>query len=263
MSNVDVSFFRDNDFSTVDKRLSLPKMDSFSLSPGNAKNFHVACFVPGQKGGPGFGKIFTYPNFHPEKDVVASKSFFQSDRMDVEWSSCGRMALMLTQSEVDKTGGSYYGKQQLHFANAANGETAMVQLAKDGPIYSVRWSPAEPEFCVVYGYMPAKATLYSSKCEKVFDYGTGPRNTVIFNPQGNLLLLGGFGNLRGAIEVWAVKEKKRVSEFEATDSTDIRWSPGDGQRILTSTCAPRLRQGNGYKVVCFIWNGNTFFFNDH
>ena len=210
----------------------------------------MACFVPGQKGGPGFGKIFTYPNFHPERDVVAPKSFFQSDRMEVVWSTCGRMCLMLTQSEVDKTGGSYYGKQQLHFANAANGDTAMVQLAKEGPIYSVRWSPALPEFCVVYGYMPAKATLYNAKCEKCFDFGTGPRNTALFNPQGSLLLLGGFGNLRGAIEVWAIKDKKRVSQFEATDSTDIRWSPRDGQRILTSTCAPRLRQGNGYKVRC-------------
>ncbi len=99
-ANNEAHFYKDNDFATVDKRLSLPKMDSFSLSPGHSNNCHVACFVPGQKGGPGFGKVYTHPNFHPEKDVVASKSFFQSDKMDVEWSSCGRMCLMLTQSEV-------------------------------------------------------------------------------------------------------------------------------------------------------------------
>jgi len=156
--------------------------------------------VPGQKGGPGFGKLYAFPNFHPEKDVVASKSFFQADRMETEWSHDGKMALLLTQSEVDKTGASYYGKQQLHFI-AANGDTAMVQLAKDGPIYSIGWSPTGNEFFVVYGYMPAKATLFSHKCEKLFDFGTGPRNTALFNPQGSMLLLGGFGNLRGAIEV--------------------------------------------------------------
>ena len=38
--------------------------------------------------------------------------------------------------EVDKTGASYYGKQQLHFMSCG-GDTAMVQLAKEGPIYSV------------------------------------------------------------------------------------------------------------------------------
>ncbi len=134
----------------------------------------------------------------------------------------------------------------------------MVQLAKEGPVYSIAWSPSAAEFCVVYGYMPAKATLYSAKnCEKSFDFGTGPRNTALFNPQGNLLLLGGFGNLRGAIQVWSLKDKKQVSDFEAAASTDIRWSPQDGQRILTSTCAPRLREGNGFKV--FHYTGSLLY----
>lgn len=76
--NNEVAFFKDNNFASIEKRLSLSKMDSFSLSPGGDKSqYHIVCFVPGQKGGPGFGKLFTYPNFNPEKDVVASKSFFQ------------------------------------------------------------------------------------------------------------------------------------------------------------------------------------------
>jgi len=44
-----------------------------------------------------------------------------------------------------------------------------------------------------------------------------------------------------------LKDKKKVCGFEATDSTDIRWSPC-GQLVLTSTCAPRLRQANGHRV---------------
>ena len=44
-------------------------------------------------------------------------------------------------------------------------------------------SPAASQFCVVYGYMPAKATLFNKKCEAVFDFGTGPRNLALFNPQ--------------------------------------------------------------------------------
>ena len=43
----------------------------------------------------------------------------------------------MTQSEVDKTGASYYGKTQLHYVDW-EGDTAMVQLAKEGPIYSGR-----------------------------------------------------------------------------------------------------------------------------
>ena len=70
---------------------------------------------------------------------------------------------------------------------------------------------------------------------------------ALFNPQGSLLMLGGFGNLRGNIEIWNIEGKKSVATFEAPDSTDVKWSP-EGQHILTSTCAPRLRMSNGFKV---------------
>ena len=89
--------------------------------------------------------------------------------------------------------------------------------------------------------------MYSINAEPVYDFGTGPRNSVIFNPQSTLLMIGGFGNLRGHIQMWDVAGKVLVSEFDAPDSTDVKWCP-DGQRLLTSTCAPRLRMGNGYKV---------------
>jgi len=47
---------------------------------------HVVSFVPAQKGGPAFGKLFAHPRFNPDKDVIASKSFFNVDKMDAEWS---------------------------------------------------------------------------------------------------------------------------------------------------------------------------------
>jgi len=87
----------------------------------------------------------------------------------------------------------------------------------------------------------------NKKCEKVFDFGTGARNTALFNTQGTLLLLGGFGNLRGTIEIWDIEGKKSVATFEAADSTEVKWGP-DGQHILTATCAPRLRVSNGFKI---------------
>jgi len=57
-------------------------------------------------------------------------------------------------------------------------------LKKKGPIYQIEWSPDSEFFCAVYGFMPAKATLYDNKGNIKFDYGTGPRNTCHFNPQG-------------------------------------------------------------------------------
>ena len=77
--NNEVVVYKKGDYANVDKRLSIAKMDSFSASPNGTKAYPVVCFIPGQKGGPGFGKMFVYPNFNAEKDVVANKSFFQSD----------------------------------------------------------------------------------------------------------------------------------------------------------------------------------------
>lgn len=119
--------------------------------------------------------------------------------------------------------------------------------AKSGPIYDVVWNSNSTEFCAVYGFMPAKATIFNLKCDPVFDFGTGPRNAAYYSPHGHILVLAGFGNLRGQMEVWDVKNYKLISKPVASDSTYFAWCP-DGEHILTATCAPRLRVNNGYKI---------------
>jgi len=245
MVNNEVQFYENQDFETIAYKLHLAKVQDFSLSPTTAKQAHLVSYVPGAKGQPSFCRLYQYPLF-AEHQVIANKSFFQADSVDMTWNNPGTAVLLLTQSEVDKTGGSYYGKQQLHYMST-KGDTTMVGLAKEGPIYSTAWSPSGNLFAVVYGFMPAKATMYDLKGEPVFDFGTGPRNEAIFNPQSSLLMIGGFGNLRGKIEMWDVEKKVMVSTFDAPDSTNVSWCP-DGQRFLTTTTAPRLRVGNGYKI---------------
>lgn len=95
--------------------------------------------------------------------------------------------------------------------------------------------------------MPAKATVFNLKCDPVFDFGTGPRNAAYYSPHGHILVLAGFGNLRGQMEVWDVKNYKLISKPVASDSTYFAWCP-DGEHIVTATCAPRLRVSNGYKI---------------
>ncbi len=95
--------------------------------------------------------------------------------------------------------------------------------------------------------MPAKATVFNHKCESVFDFGTGPRNAAFYSPQGHILVLAGFGNLRGLMEVWDVKKYKQVSKPQAEDTTHFFWCP-DGEHIATATCSPRLRVSNGFKI---------------
>ncbi|XP_006813202.1 eukaryotic translation initiation factor 2A-like [Saccoglossus kowalevskii] len=245
--NNEIHFFEGNNFDTIAKKLHIQKVSDFQLSPGDMP-CKVAAYVPGSKGAPSFVRIFKYPNLEGPGAALANKSFFKADRVTMLWNKRGRDLLVITTVDVDKTGASYYGEQTLHYLST-NGETCAVPLAKKGPIYSVDWNPNSSDFCVVYGFMPAKATLYNLKCDPVFDFGTGPRNTVYFNPQGNIICLAGFGNLRGNMEFWDRKQLNMVSEMQASDSTSFEWCP-DGVHILTSTCAPRLRVGNGFK----IWN---------
>lgn len=85
-------------------------------------------------------------------------------------------------------------------------------VGKEGPIYNVQWSPKNHEFCVVYGFMPAKATIFNLKCEPAFELGTGAINSIYYNPHGNILLLGGFGNLRGQIALWDAVGRKKIGK---------------------------------------------------
>ncbi|XP_026227202.1 eukaryotic translation initiation factor 2A [Anabas testudineus] len=243
--NNELHFFENNDFNTIANKLHMQKVSDFELSPGGQPS-KVAVYVPGSKGAPSFVRLYQYPVLGGPSAALANKSFFKADRVTMQWNKKASAVLVTASTEVDKTGASYYGEQTLHYL-AVNGETALVQLPKNGPIYDVAWSPNSAEFCVVYGFMPAKATIYNLKCDPVFDFGTGPRNAAYYSPQGHILVLAGFGNLRGQMEVWDVKKYKQVSKPEAPDATHFSWCP-DGEHVVTATCSPRLRVSNGYKI---------------
>ncbi|XP_061683186.1 eukaryotic translation initiation factor 2A isoform X2 [Syngnathoides biaculeatus] len=241
----ELHFFEDNDFNVIANKLHVQKISNFELSPGSHP-FKVCVYVPGNKGLPSFVRVFQYPQFGGPGAALATKSFFKADRVNMLWNKKASAVLVTASTEVDKSGASYYGEQTLHYLHVG-GETALVQLPKNGPIYDVAWSPNSSEFCVVYGFMPAKATVFNLKCDPVFDFGTGPRNAVYYSPQGHILVLAGFGNLRGQMEVWDAKKYKQVSKCQAPDATHFSWCP-DGEHVVTATCAPRLRVGNGFKV---------------
>ncbi|CAG9854846.1 unnamed protein product [Phyllotreta striolata] len=242
--NTDVVFYEDLNFERIVARINSFKVASYKISP-NIGVYFILCYTPGTPGQPSFGRLFKYPSFEATQSI-ANKSFFQADKVEFIWNAKGNNALILTSTEVDKTGGSYYGKQGLHYIGL-NGQTSFINLSKEGPIYSVEWSPKNHEFCVVYGFMPAKATIFNLKCEPVFELGSGPKNSIHYNPHGNILLLGGFGNLRGHIELWDTNNWKKISNLDAPDTTMLHWA-ADGQHFLTATTAPRLRISNGFRI---------------
>jgi len=106
--------------------------------------------------------------------------------------------------------------------------------------------------------MPSKTTLFSHQCKPIADFGTAPRNTLRWSPNGRLLCIGGFGNLQGDMDFWDPKTVKKVGTANASNSSFCEWSP-DGKYFLTAILTPRLRVDNGFK----LWNHEgTFIYGE-
>lgn len=119
---------------------------------------------------------------------------------------------------------------------------------KEGPIHDVSWSPNSEEFGVVYGYMPAKITIFNSRAQSKHDFSLGPRNTILFSPNGRFVLIAGFGNLAGQLDIYDLeKDYTKLATIEASNTSVCEWSP-DGKHILTATTSPRLRVDNGVRI---------------
>lgn len=104
------------------------------------------------------------------------------------------------------------------------------------------------EFGVVYGYMPAKTTIFNKMANPVHNLPLGPRNTILFSPHGRFVAVAGFGNLQGQMDVYdRDRNMYKLTTIEASNSSFCEWSP-DGQHILTATTSPRLRVDNGVKI---------------
>ena len=119
---------------------------------------------------------------------------------------------------------------------------------KEGPIHDVTWSPNSKEFGVVYGYMPARATIFNERAVATHEFPLKPRNTILFSPHARFVLVAGFGNLAGQMDIYDLeKGYQKVTTIEATNPSVCEWSP-DGRHILTATTSPRLRVDNGVRI---------------
>ncbi|KAF5387019.1 hypothetical protein D9615_002066 [Tricholomella constricta] len=226
----------------VDK-LKVEGSTSVSLSPG--LNPSVAVFVAEKKGAPASIKIYGLLTLAGAP--TCQKSFFKADRAQIKWNTLGTQVLLLTQTEVDNSNKSYYGETGMYLLSAAGNFDCRITLDKEGPIHDFAWSPNSKEFGVVYGYMPAKTMLFDQRVRTLHDFGASPHNTILFNPQGRLVLLGGFGNLAGKIDVFDRRTLRKVCTIDAPNTSHCEWSP-DGRFILTATLSPRLRVDNGVKI---------------
>ncbi|EUB61215.1 Eukaryotic translation initiation factor 2A [Echinococcus granulosus] len=251
----EIQFYVDNNLGGKPaKRLTLKGMRHCSLSK-SPRNRHLAVYTPGEKSTPATVYIYAWRN--GDCVPVANKSFFRADTVSFHWSDIGTSLLVLTSTKMSEN--SYYGEQMLHFLTTTkSGDSATVPMPRSGPIHQVLWRPSgglhdrpsDEQFVICQGSLPSSVLVFNIKCEKLYSLGTGPWNQVYFNPQGSLLLAGGFGSLDGSVTVWDYKSQHRICEFSARNTTYLSWLP-DGEHIVTATTTPRLRIDNGWTVWHF------------
>lgn len=96
--------------------------------------------------------------------------------------------------------------------------------------------------------MPAKTTLFNIRADATHSFALGPRNTILFSPHGRFVLVAGFGNLAGQMDIYDLeKDRTKICTIEASNASVCEWSP-DGKHILTATTSPRLRVDNGVRI---------------
>ncbi|XP_043706732.1 eukaryotic translation initiation factor 2A [Telopea speciosissima] len=250
----EIKFFDAGDFSKgIINRLRLPGIAAFELSKMPAS--HVAAFVPESKGIPASVQIFACGG-ESQAQPVARRSFFRCSTVQLIWNYGSTGLLVVAQSDVDKTNQSYYGESKLNYLTTDGTHEGLVPLRKEGPVHDVQWSASGSDFAVIYGFMPAKATIFNKKCNPILELGTGPYNTIRWNPKGKFLCVAGFGNLPGDMAFWDYEEKKLLGTTKAECSVTSEWSP-DGRYLMTATTAPRLQVDNGVKI--FLHNGSLYF----
>ncbi|KAJ2017363.1 hypothetical protein GGI01_002245 [Coemansia sp. RSA 376] len=238
----EVRFYAPTALSKAALTLKLDGITAFSVSPGLAPS--VAVFVPERGSKPALVRMYAVGAF---TRAVANKTFFKAESVDFHWHKLGTNLLVMTHTEVDKTGRSYYGESSLYFLAAAGNFDCRVVLNQEGPIHDVAWNPVEKEFVVVYGFMPARAALFNHRAEMVFDFGVAHRNYVRFNPHGRVLVIAGFGNLSGVVDLWDRKKLKKLCSIDGHGTSSCEWGP-DGRHLMTATLSPRLRVDNGIRI---------------
>jgi uncharacterized protein with WD repeat len=231
-------------------RFKKPKVFKFNLSSKSTFSIHTFNSQTQQH----LVEIYRYPNFKKPTCFISFAEEKKGVEIDVnmKWNRSGSALLVHANSSTDTDNENYYGKSQVYFLRSNGHFTCQITLSQSGPVHDVAWSPKGNEFCLVYGYTPAKATLYNESTQIIFEFGTGTRNKCSWAPNGRYLVLAGFGSLTGRMEFWDRDKKRMIGQAEAKEASTYGWS-ADSRLFVTATVTPTLRVSN--KIQIWKYNG--------
>ena len=95
--------------------------------------------------------------------------------------------------------------------------------------------------------MPSGAVMYDKNGKPLFEFGKDHKNKVYWSPQQRYILICGFGNLDGSIDVWDSITKKHVTKMKYKSASLCIWAPC-GRKFLCAKVTPRMNVDNQYTV---------------
>jgi len=192
-------------------------------------------------------RFYQLPNFEKEKFKNLSRG---GQEINFVFAPDGHAVIIWASFDVDSTGQNYYGQHDLRYVQLGGGNKRSKVAVFDSQVSDVAWSPDSQDFIVISGKQPAVCTLYNNNCIPTFEFGRIHANTIRYSPFSNLVLLGGFGNLVGGIQIWNKENLKLIGKNKAHCTVVCEWSP-DGSQILTAVTHPRVRIDNELKQFTY------------
>ena len=84
------------------------------------------------------------PNFG---SPVSQKTFFKGDKVQLKWNQEGSSLIVLAQTEVDKSGKSYYGETTLYLLTADGNFDSRIDLGRQPNIPEARCCETDLFIC--------------------------------------------------------------------------------------------------------------------
>ncbi|CDR97046.1 Eukaryotic translation initiation factor [Babesia bigemina] len=169
------------------------------------------------------------------------------DSADMFWSPSGRSLLVLGQSIVDLAGEKYGSTSNCFLFRSSGDFVCQVNMQTT---HDARWCPTRDEFILMEGNMPCDITLYDSDCVQLFTFPKSYRNTIKWNPLGNMVALCGFGNLAGEICFWYRKDAcdyEQIVHLKEPCTVVSEWS-SDSRYFMAASTFPRMKVDNFLKI---------------
>ncbi len=256
-----IQFFKGSPLNTEEiiSSLHVPGVASFVLSPVS-KPLKIATFVPERKGSSATVSVYLFPEDTKKQKPLNSRSFFKAQEGDLKFSPSGKFLICHTSTDIDRSGGSYYGAM-FGYLLSCRSKGVQDTCALPEPCQAVEWSPTDDEFVAITGKVStASAAIYNSKGKKMHDFGKAARNTISWAPHGRFFLIAGFGSLQGTMDFYDHETMKKIGHTSAgSPPTSWQWSP-DSRCLLLATLFPRMRQGVGFEM--YNYRGDILFRED-